>query len=448
MKTQGSIIIAVIYAVLVSFIGLTLLTFSYLHNKIEGVRTRKAVETVKIRRDLVLYLHRFREKVLGENMAELDAPESSYFSQALFPGEKIGATTIENSFSTVETQKQDYKKIRIIAAAAASSSQNNYAYNAEAHIDLLTGQIPITMFPVFINKKIDSTVDTYLEKNRITGTDGKKILVDDIETEIDMKGFLKDAIEIEKGCAVTWEAIREQFGFEISSEPIPDGVHLLFEADVLKLIFIQGDAERIVFSVDGGIQKIGITKNNMYYHLSYKPGEDYCRLWDDRISELSLFKEKIVVNGNAWSIEQSGEAAFLQSSNIVLFVSGRAVITTGLETEHIDLQEIFLANLVLLSGSDALPGQDSTLEAGVVIDAEEEVNLQAAVLTEGKVTNNSSKLNLSGSLYAGELENKGKIEAAHKNSKFDTSQYFVTKDFKYISDFFINFIEEVYNAYE
>lgn len=447
MKAKGSIIIAVIYIILVSFIGITLLTFSYFHNKIEGVRTRKAVETVKIRQDIVYYLHHFREKVLSENMVEIEAPESDYFNITFFPGQEINGTSIETSFSTIATQKQDYKKIRIIAAVEAASPNSNYVYEAEAYIDMLSGQIPLTMFPVFINKKIDSTVDAYLKKNKITGTDGKKIVVEDIETEVDMKGFLKDAIEIEKARAITWEAIREKFGFEISSEPIPEGVHLLFDDDAVKLIFIQGDVEKILFSVDGDIQKIAFEKDGIDYYLSYKPGEHYCRLWDDRISELALFKEKIVVNGNAWSIEQSGEAAFLQSSNIVLFVSGRAVITSGLETENIELKEIFLSNLILLSGSDALPGGDSHLEAGVVIDAEEEVNLQAAVVTDGKVTNNSSKLNLSGSLYAEELENKGKIEAAHKNSKFDTSQYFVTKDFKYISDFFINFIEEVYNVY-
>jgi hypothetical protein len=446
MKRSGNIIIAVIFVVLVSFIGLSLLTFSYMHNKIEGVRTRKTIETGKIRQDLIYYLHHFREKVMAENMADIDTPEIDYFNKTLFPDEKISGTLITNSFANKETQKLNYKKTRIINLITADAAKSNYIYHAEADIDLLSGQIPLTMFPILINKKIDTPTADFLKKENISSKDGKKIVVDDIKTEVDMTGFLKDAIEIDKARALTWEEIREQFGFERSSEPIAEGIHILSEENTVKLIFIQGDVERIVFSINENKQIIGIGKDGCDYELHYKPGEHYCRCWDLGLPEDSLFKEKIVVNGNAWAIEQRGEAAFLKSSNIILFVSHRAIIKSDLVTQGLDLKEIFLSNLLLLSSSQALPGQNSSIEAEVVIDVEEETNIQAAIISDGKVTNHSSKLNLSGSLYTTELENKGEIEATHKNLKSDADSYFVAKDFKYISVFFINFIEEIYNV--
>ncbi|MCK5057500.1 MAG: hypothetical protein KAT34_12630 [Candidatus Aminicenantes bacterium] len=445
MNSRGSIIIAIIFLVLLSFIGLTLLTFSYMHNKIEGVRIKKVVQTEKIFQDLVYYLHHFREEALAENLTEIEAPEVDYFNTIVFPEREINGTIISNSFASSETQKQYFKKTRILNTIDAAAASNRYAYKAEADIDMLGGRIPLTMFPVFINKKIDYPVASYLKEKKIISMDGKEIVVGEIETELDMTGFLKESIEIDKGSTMSWEVVRERFGFERSSEPIPEGIHILSGEDTVKLIFIQGDVEKIVFSIRDNRQHIGIRKDGIDYELSYEPGEYDFHCWDTRIADYSLFKEKIVVNGSAFSIEQGGAAAFLSGSNIVLFVSRLAIIRTDLKTQQLDLKEIPLSNFTLIGSSTGLPDSDSSNAAEVIIDTAGETDIQAAVICDGKVTNRSSKLNFSGSLYARELENEGVIEVTHLEAKYDSGSYFATKDFKYISDFFINFIEEVYD---
>lgn len=444
MRSRGSILLAVIFVILISFIGISLLTFSYMHNKISAARTKKVLETEKIFQDLIYYLHHFRETVFAEDLAGIEQPETDYFNNEFFPDREINGTLITNSFAGKEMQKQYYRQVRVVDTIAASGAGNNYAYRAQANIDILSGQIPLTMFPVFINKKIDSPIDTYLKEKKIVSKDGSKIVVDELEAKLDMSGFLTDALDIDKGRIITWQAIREKFGFEISSDPIAEGIHILFVENTVNLIFIQGDVERLVFSIKDNMQNIGIRQNEIDYKLSYEPGEYQFHYWETEVSEYSLFKEKIVINGNALSIEQSGEAAFLESANIVLFVSGAANIRSKLESRNIDLRDIELSNLTLLSSSKILPGS-ANVEPGVVIDAGEEVKIQAAIIADGKVTNLSPELNLSGSLYARELENEGVIEAAHLNSKFDAGQYFTTGDCKFIKDFFINFIEEVYD---
>lgn len=445
MNSRGSIIIAIIFMILISFIGLSLLTFSYMHNKIEGIRIKKVVETRKIFQDLVYYLHHFREEVFSKNMNEVETPEVDYFNNVVFPDREINGTIISNSFASSETQKPYFKKIRILNTSDAAAANNPYACRAEADIDMLSGCIPLTLFPVFIDKKVDSSAASYLEEKNIISRDGKKMVVGEIETELDMTGFLQESIELEKGHSLSWEAIREQFGFESSSEPIPEGIHILFGEDTVSLIFIQGDVEKIVFSVSDNRQHIGIRKDGSDYECSYEPGEYDFRCWDTRIADYSLFKEKVVVNGSVFSIEQGGTAAFLPGSNIVLFVSRLAIIKTDLKTQQLDLQEIPLSNLTLIGSSTALPGADGSTAAEIVIDTAGETGIQAAVICDGKVTNRSSKLNFSGSLYAGELENEGLIEVGHREAKYDSGPYFTTKDFKYISNFFINFIEEVYD---
>ncbi|MCI0470557.1 MAG: hypothetical protein L0Y73_02755, partial [Candidatus Aminicenantes bacterium] len=353
-------------------------------------------------------------------------------------------TSITNSFSYRVSEKECYKKIRISAVIDAAAAESNYAYQAGVDIDLLSGQVPLAAFPVLINKKIDSPVDAFLEENKITSKDGKKIIVAELEAIFDIAGYLKENLGIDKARLLSWEAIREAFGFEVSPEPIADGIYILCDEDTVKLIFVQGDVERIIFSAGDDFQEIVIRKNGADYLLSYAPGEHYFQCWDGSIPVYSFFKEKIVVNGNAWSIEQSGEGAFLPDSNIVLHVSRLAIIKTSLVTRDIDLKTIDLSHLTLLSGSKGMPGQDNT-DSGVVIDINEEAAVQANIIVDGKVTNNSAKLNLSGSLYARELENKGALENTHLESKFDADRYFAVKDFKYISDFLINFFEEVYD---
>ena len=114
-------------------------------------------------------------------------------------------------------------------------------------------------------------------------------------------------------------------------------------------------------------------------------------------------------------------------------------------TQQLDLKEIPLSNFTLIGSSTGLPDSDSSNAAEVIIDTAGETDIQAAVICDGKVTNRSSKLNFSGSLYARELENEGVIEVTHLEAKYNSGSYFATKDYKYISNFFINFIEEVYD---
>jgi hypothetical protein len=250
---------------------------------------------------------------------------------------------------------------------------------------------------------------------------------------------------------LSWREIREKFGFPPSDEPIAPGIYFLVEDGTLEAVFIQGDIERMIFSARDQLQKIRLIKNTAPYELYYKPQESYFECWDYSVSGEILYQEKIIVNGSVWSIEQESDGAFAELSDITLLVTGKAVIRSNLETAepYLSLRQSKLSNLKLVCGKEHLEHlfDCGGTESGVVIDNVDKTNptnLQVSVIVDGKFTNKDQDLKLYGSLYCKDLENTGTIEINHMDAVVPENNYFSTMEFKYINQFLIHFIEEVY----
>jgi hypothetical protein len=296
--------------------------------------------------------------------------------------------------------------------------------------------------PLFINKKVDIPNDVFMQKNNIISKNDENLIVNDIETEFNVSGFLLDSMKI-SGNTLSWRNIREKFGFEISDEPIKEGIYILSEDDIVESIFIQGDVERVIFSIQDNIQIIRIIKGGNSYEMRYIPNDTYFTCWDNTIDNQSIFKEKIIINGNILSVEQEDKTAFIEDSNIKLFSSGTIKIKTSLETKNFDSKKIKLTNLTLINSFNAIFNPTNS-KSNIIVDTQDETKIQASIITSGKFTNSNQDLKLSGSLFAKDLENKGCIEIEQSNSKFDSGNYFRTKDFKYLKEFLIDSIEEIY----
>jgi hypothetical protein len=281
-----------------------------------------------------------------------------------------------------------------------------------------------------------------MEKNKVINRSSKNMVVDDMDIEWNSTEYVSGTLDI-KGKALSWAAMREKFGFEVCEEPIPDGIHLLVEDDMLKCIFIQGDVEQLIFSTQENVQNILVVKEGFPYGYHYKPGENYFVYRNNENEEL-LFKEKIVVNGNILSLEQEGVAAFTEEANITLFCSGNVTIRSSLETQNFNLKQIKSTNFTMVCSCKGLfSGKD--LKPGITVDTEEDTVLQASIITidDGKFTNKSSKLEVQGSIFCKDLKNKGVIEVTHLDSKSDSATFFRTTDFKYLNRFYVSAIEEV-----
>ena len=442
MKKKGNIIISTLFIILVSFIGLSLLTHTIIHTKIIRARTKKIFETDNIYQNLIQYLHSFREKIFQENLQNFKNPEIDYFNKINFPNSKTNNVLIKNSFKYLSIPKKYYKKIRITNNLVASSEKNNYGLSSNAIIKLLSGKIPFTLMPIFINKKIDIPKDVFMQENNIRSKNHENLIVNNSKTDFNVSEFLLNSLKI-TGNVLSWRNVRKKFGFEISDEPIDEGIYILSEDDNVESIFIQGNVERVIFSIQDNIQIIQIIKGGNSHEVNYIPNDTYFICWDNTIDDQSIFKEKIIINGNIGSIEQKDEAGFLEDSNIKLFSSGTSIIKTSLKTKNFDSKKTKLTNLTLISSFNTL-FNSANPESNIIVDAQNETEIHASIIINGKFTNKSQGLKLSGSLFAKNLENKGLIEIENSNSKFDSGNYFRTIDFKYIKEFFIDSIEEIY----
>jgi len=447
--------VSVVFVTFLAFVGISLLTFTVMHTKIVRARTVKLVKTDRIYQDLIYHLHHFREKVFNEKIREFSQPEQEYFNNTCFPDITTqNQHQIIHSFDYVEIPKAFYTKTRVIVTLDASSGTSSCCLNSQVFIDILSGKIPLTMFPFFMNRGTEDPIpvdaETFLRENNVINKSDKKVVIDDVDAEVSMHEFLIDALKI-TGTNLSWREIREKFGFPPSDEPIPPGIYFLVEDGILEAIFIQGDIERMIFSARDQVQKIRLIKNTVPYELYYKPKETYFECWDYSVTGEILYQEKIIVNGSVWSIEQESDGAFVELSDITLLVTGKAVIRSNLETAepYLSLRQSKLSNLKLVCGKEHLEHlfDGGGTESGVVIDNVDKTNptdLQVSVIVDGKFTNKDQDLKLSGSLYCKDLENTGTIEINHIDAAVPENNYFSTMDFKYINQFLIHFIEEVY----
>ena len=455
MKNKGNILLSVIFVIFLAFVGMSLLTFTVMHTKIVRARTMKLVKTDRIYQDLIYHLHHFREKVFNEKIREFSQPEQEYFNNTYFPDIITqNRHQIIHSFDYFEIPKAFYTKTRVIVTIDASSGTDSYCLNSQVFIDILSGKIPLTIFPFFMSRgsgnPVPADAEKFLRENNIINKSDKKVVIDDIDAELSIHEFLIDALKI-TGTNLSWREIREKFGFPSSDEPIPQGIYFLVEDGTLEAVFIQGDIERMIFSAQDQLQKIRLIKNTVPYEFYYKPQESYFECWDYLVSGEILYQEKIIVNGSVWSIEQESDGAFAELSDITLLVAGKAVIRSNLETAepYLSLRQSKLSNLKLVCGKEHLEHlfDCGGAESALVIDNVDKTNptdLQVSVIVDGKFTNKDQDLKLSGSLYCKDLENTGTIEIEHMDAVVPENNYFNTMEFKYINQFLIHFIEEVY----
>ncbi len=454
---KGSMVMTMIFIVFTAMITLSLLTFSITHTRIVKARGFKAMEMDKLNQALIYHLHYFREQVFNEKIEGYAQPEIQYFNKLNFPGVVIdNRYSIDHSFTYVEFAKQGYKKTRVTDAITASISMRPYGMKSGIIIDILSGKIPLEVFPLFVNTGTGIPEEVFMNENRVVNNSDKNVFVGNMPTEINIPQLLLDSLII-TGTTLNWIQIREKLKMPASSEPIPEGVYAVLVNGNVESIVIQGDVDQVIFLVDTTtrVQKIQVIQKAIAYDICYKPGENYFLCWDNSIPQASLFKEKLLVNGNIRSIEQRGTAAFLLQSNITLFSSGTAVIKSNLEPEKQDPpvtsqgvapQALKVSNFKLICAKDPTFKEGDILP-GIVVDKNGDTVLQASMITTGKFTNNSDLLHLYGSLYCSTLENKGEgnIEISFIPSPDTGNNYFRTGDgdYKYIDRFLIQFIEEV-----
>ena len=441
MNHRGNIVIAILFVLLLSFSGLALLTHSLLHSKIIGARRSKWQVSGGLEQAVVLQLHRYRQRLDTSDMNQFSAPEIDFFNTVNFPDTDEGGFQVKNHFSRQPLNPGNgFVKVRIFNRLAAGRENSRLTYCGQASVDLLKGDIPLSEFALLVNKEIAATPAAYLAGKGVAwaGTliplAGKTVVGDDC------RRLLAETLKL-GGQFPDWRQIREKFNLEPSEAPIPPGIYLALAAGLVEAVFVEGDLQKLEFATASDRQSIVFRQDNHSFELSYQPGRDSV-LWSGKEAVSGYgFAEKIIVHGNIWAIEQSGNAAFAADSRIQVLASGKMVISSGLEGENLGLQKTKFANLLLMtSGKDFFSGEE--INADIIMATGADGNVEAHLLAAGKLIHGDGLIKLTGSLIAEDIQNSGRLQVRALAGQFDFPAHLSLKNFKCLQNFRVHFITE------
>jgi hypothetical protein len=441
MNCRGNIVIAILFVLLLSFSGLALLTHSLLHSKIIAARRGKWQVCGKLEQAILLQLHRYRQQLDDSDMNQFIAPENDFFNNVNFPDVRAGVFQVKNHFrQQALTAGSDYFKIRVFNRLTAGSEKSRLEYGGQASVDLLKGTIPLSEFSLLVNKEITGTQADYLAGKGVDWSGQLINLPGKPAVTGDCRGLLAVALKL-PGTFPDWRQIREKFNLELSDAPIPPGIYLTFAAGLVETIFVEGDLRLLEFRAVDGLQSIAFGQDTRLSELSYRPGQESLLWSGQEMVSGYRFAEKIIVHGNIWTILQSGSAAFTADSRIQVVASGKMIVSSGLESENLDLQKTKFANLLLMtSDKDFFSGAE--INADIVLAPAAGSTVEAHLLAAGKVVHGDGLLKLSGSLIAGDIENSGRLQVRALAGQFDFPAHLGLKNFQCLQNFRVHFIAE------
>lgn len=441
MPCRGNIVISLLFVLLLSVSGLALLTHSDLHVKIIAARKGKGQATAALEQTLLLDLHQYREKLTTADMNAFSAPEIDFFNNTVFPDQSNGDCLNQNHFSLQALRSEEgFFLIRILNRIEVRKKGSRLLVVGQAGVDLLKGNIPAGEFGLVLNKEIDENAAAYLAARGVEYPGVQLPLIGKLAVDFAYGRLLAETLCLSDPVP-DWRRIREKLNLEPSDAPIPPGIYLVQDEGEVVAVFVEGDLDQLEFGADGGWQTVSFRQDGLQSELSYQPGLESL-VWSgpEAVGGLT-FAEKIIVHGNVWGIEQEGATAFLDASRIQLLASGRLVVRSGLEGENLALQSEKLPNLLLMtSGRDFFSGAE--VNCDIVLEMSGENMVQAQLLAAGTLINGAGSVRISGGVYAGDIQNSGRLQIDAFAGGFAFSNYLSLTNFKLLKNFRVHFIQE------
>lgn len=441
-QDSGLIITSLSLMILLSFIGVSILASTIFHIKILGARNRKGGEVSILQSGLINYLHNFREKVYMANLNEYEFIEDDYFNNEGFSNLIKKDYLISNMFKNNIRFQEKYKAIGINNKVIAILKDKKLALESIINIDILSGNIPITAIPLFLNKKSEVSKADFLINNKINLNSTSFITKNDTGVKFDLDNFLVDSLDL-NGKVLDWKDIRKRVGEEINDTPLDNGIYSFVNVEneeKLDAIFIQGDVQKIIFSIEDEKQKLLITFEDKDYLLAYKP-DKYDLIWKSEFEEPILFNEKLIINGSIFSLISEGNFAFLKNTDLCLYSSGIVNIDSSLNSDS-----SVGSSLKIITGYNEFFNKPAS-GGKVIINKDKDnsiIKLSVSIIALDRVVNNNKEVEFNGSVFAESIDNKGIINFVPFNRKNAIDPYFTTEKFTFIKDFIVSLNGEVY----
>jgi hypothetical protein len=440
---EGLIITSILFITLISFIGISILSSTIFHTKIIGAREKRSIDVNFLNANLIKYLHNFREKIYLTNLNKFNSVSDDFFNTKNFHDKRDGAGIVKNKFNNIIKYKNKYSAVIINDRVISSSNNIKLKLEAIINIDILSGNIPISKIPLYISNQFSKSKESFLADNKIKVNFSGFFTKKDVRTNLKFNNFLTKFLQLE-GCILNWKSIRKSCGIEISDMPLPIGVYPFFNKvydNRLEGVFIQGDVQKIMFSTEDNRQKLIITQSNKEYLIEYEPKKYNLKYWGSEFEEIILFKEKIIINGNVYSLISNEEFAFLNTTDMCLYASGIVYINSSLSSN-----DSLCSNLKIITGSNQF--FKKTKQSGQIIinntNTGTPTRLSISVIATERLINKASDTAIIGSIYTKELNNKGCLRITGSNRTNGNDVFFTTEKFTFIKDFNFSLNGEVY----
>ena len=442
MKKNGSVILAIIFMFLVLFLGLSLLNFTLVHNRVVKARNIHHARSELLHNLLIFHLHKDTEKITNIKFNSSIDDCKDHFNNMLYPDSKTDSAEIKKSFLFNSRDLLLFKLIKVNFGIESISSNGRHKWKSESIFNIITGDLPFSLLPVLINTGKYNISDEKFIKGLLPSTEKHHVFISDHKSVFDIKSYLAKLFGLDRE-NVNLIALKQLFEQAANESEFSDGIYFVLSEEKAGPVFVQGNAEKIILSTENEYQIIEIIQSNNYFKIRYSGEQFHYETGGKSENEYKIFNEKIIVNGNVDVLETRNDPALASDSHPELIILGNlnicSSITGSITTAYYNSRPSI--TILLAASPFSLKYSIPILRfgcAGPLI-------IHGSININGGIINDSPEVQISGNLYCRDLKNKGKIKVTPvKKLKPPSIDNLYIKNLTIIKDFRTEVIEEIF----
>jgi hypothetical protein len=276
-------------------------------------------------------------------------------------GEGLGWES-ETSFSLQRVKEfEDFSHVLLNGEVSSKGMIENFDQHSRSHLeigaDVFLGFVPLPVFSFLLSGEWDvEQKEEFLSQNEVNIIPVEKSLLPShilfaAENILSKKADtqLKKALKLKvfDSSDLTVQQIREALGLEISEEPVKEGVYLIEDDLGLGGVYVQGDIDRMVLSIEESYQVVSFEAEHGRWELKFSPSlsKTIFTTPDDN-SQFDLIPLGIIiVDGKIASLSaqdkgaslmvQDEEPCLLQGINLTLISPDSITISSSLRYQGV-----------------------------------------------------------------------------------------------------------------
>ncbi len=442
MKKNGSVIFALIFMFLVLFVGFSLLNFTLIHNRVVKARNIHNSRSELLHNHLIVQLHRDTEKIKSIRFDSAVDEYIEIFNNTLYPDIYKDPVKIKRSFQFNTRDLLLFKLTKVNFRIESISSNGRHKWISESIFNIISGDIPFDLFPVLINSgQFNRNREAFIE-NHLASTEKHNIFISDNESVFDIKSYLAMLLGLDRE-DLTLETLNKLFKQANNGSEFMDGIYLSLSEENTGPVFVQGNTEKIILSVEEKYQIIEIVQNNNYFKIRYSGDQFEHKTGGSSLSEYKKFNEKIIVNGNVEVLEAGSDPALAIDSYPELIILGNLNICSSITGSRTNVLKNSKPSItILLAPSPFLPNPETP---SLRFYSSKPLIIHGSINIKGSIFNKAPEVHISGNLYCFDIMNKSNIEVTSPNSSISPSiNNFFIKDLTIIKGFRTESTEEIF----